>query len=157
MLPVLVTTAPRLRSPRMRCFLIFVGALMLALASAAHAGDRIDDSVAEVMTKRRIPGMAIAVIQNGKLIKAQGYGYADLERHKPVTSETVFQLASVTKQFVAAGVMILVQDGRVRTDAPIATYLDNLPAAWSGVTVRHLLTHTSGIENYLASPGAAKA
>ena len=53
----------------MRCFLIFVGALMLALASAAHAGDRIDDYVFEVMTKRRIPGMAIAVIQNGKLVK----------------------------------------------------------------------------------------
>ena len=80
-----------------------------------------------------------------------------MNRHQPVTSETVFQLASVTKQFVAAGVMILVQDGRVATDTPIATYLDNLPAAWSGVTVRHLLTHTSGIENYLASPAAATA
>src|SRR5271166_6617147 len=123
--------------PRMRCFLICVGAL--TLASAAHAGDRVDNYIAEEISKRHIPGMAIAVTRSGKLVKAQGYGYADLKSHRPVTSQTVFQLASVTKQFVAAGIMLLVQDAKVATDAPLAAYLDNLPAAWSGITVRHLL------------------
>ena len=141
-----------------RTFLQLAGAAIAAQALsdvAAAQADRVDGLISKQMTNRRVPGLAIAVIQNDKMVKAQGYGYADLQHQKPATSQTVFQLASVTKQFVASGVMLLVQDGKISTGAPIADYLNNLPRAWNRITVRHLLTHTSGIEDYLSSTAAA--
>lgn len=94
------------------------------------------------------PGGAVMVIQNGEIVHQNGYGLADVENGSPITTDTVFHLGSVGKQFTALGVMLLAEQGLVEYDAPLKTYLPEL--AWTGddVTVRTLLHHTSGIMGY---------
>jgi len=118
--------------------------IVLSLISAARA-DQVDDYIRQAMKKSRIPGLALAVVKEGKVIKAQGYGVANLETDTPVTPETVFELASITKSFTATGIMLLVEDGKVGLDEKISKYLENTPDSWKNITVRHLLTHTSGL------------
>jgi D-alanyl-D-alanine carboxypeptidase len=105
----------------------------------------VDDYLMAEMAKRRIPGLALAVVQRGEVVKLQGYGIANLEWDIPVTPDTVFELASVTKQFTATAIMRLVEEGKIRLEEPISRYLADTPATWSGITVRHLLTHTAGL------------
>ncbi|HEX9287595.1 MAG TPA: serine hydrolase domain-containing protein, partial [Thermoanaerobaculia bacterium] len=98
------------------------------------------------MSKRRIPGLSLAVVEGGRLRKARGYGLADIELRVPATPDTVYQIGSMTKQFTAAGIMLLLQAGKTSLGDTIHKYLPDLPVAWRGVTLRHLLTHTSGIK-----------
>jgi len=132
--------------------LLLVVALFLWYGSvSSFAGAQttpIDEYIKVEMEKRRIPGLALAVIQHGAVIKMQGYGLANVELDVPVTPDTVFELASVTKQFTATAIMLLVEEGKVGLDDPIRHYLSKTPDTWQGITVRHLLTHTAG----LASP-----
>lgn len=93
-------------------------------------------------------GCAVAVIHDGQVIYARGYGMADLEHGVPITPGTVFSLASVSKQFTAAAVMLLVEQGKVRLDDEIRTYLPELPRYARGIQVRHLIHHTSGLRDY---------
>jgi CubicO group peptidase (beta-lactamase class C family) len=93
-------------------------------------------------------GCAVAVIHDGHIIYSRGYGMADLEHGAPITPRTVFSLASVSKQFTAAAVMLLVEQGKVRLDDDIRKYLPELPDYARGVRVRHLLHHTSGLRDY---------
>ena len=106
--------------------------------------DEVDDYIKAEMEKRQIPGLALAVVKSGKLIKAKGYGLANLELDVPVTPDSVFELASVTKSFTATAIMMLVEEGKVALDDKISKYLINAPYTWRGITVRHLLTHTAG-------------
>ena len=99
---------------------------------------------------QRIPGVAVAIVQKGKVVKSQGYGYANVEHAVPVTAETMFQSGSVCKQFTSALVMMLVEDGQVALDASVRDYLTDAPESWQAIKIRHLLTHTSGIPDYLA-------
>ena len=78
----------------------------------------------------------------------EGYGLASVEFNVPATPETVFEIGSVSKQITAAAVMLLVEDGKINLDEKISKYLPNTPEAWKDVTVRHLLTHTSGVKSY---------
>lgn len=126
--------------------------VLLAAVSFAHA-DALDDRIRSIMAERHIPGAAVAVVQNGKVVRMKGYGVATLEFNVPVTTETVFEIGSVSKQMTAAGIMLLVQDGKVLLDEKISKYLPNTPEAWSSVTVRHLLTHTSGVKSYSSLDG----
>jgi len=119
-------------------------ALCLILVSTARA-DQVDDYIRNAMQKRRIPGLALAVVKEGKVIKAQGYGVANLETETPVTPETVFELASITKTFTATGIMLLVEEHKVGLDEKISKYLEKTPESWKNISVRHLLTHTSGL------------
>lgn len=105
------------------------------------------------MAERHIPGAAVAVVKNGRVVRMKGYGVASLEFGVPVTTETVFEIGSVSKQMTAAGIMLLVQDGKVNLYERISKYLPNTPEAWKDVTVRHLLTHTSGIKSYTGLDG----
>jgi len=113
--------------------------------SATATRDTVDHFLAAEMSRRHIPGMSLAVVRAGKVIKAQGYGTADLEHQIPVTPETVFKIGSVSKQFFATGIMVLAQDGRLTLDDSIAKYFAGVPESWRGITLRHFLTHTSGI------------
>ena len=110
--------------------------------------DTIDRFVRNEMERQQIPGVALAVVKHGKIVKVNGYGLANVEHSVPVMPDTVFQSGSVGKQFTAAGVLLLAEEGRVGLDEPIARYLTNAPSAWQRITVRHLLTHTSGIPDY---------
>jgi CubicO group peptidase (beta-lactamase class C family) len=125
-------------------------AVCLALTCPA---DPVDEAVASAMGKLQIPGLALKITQPGKETKTAAYGFANLELGVPVTPETVFEIGSVTKQFTAACIMLLVEQGKISLDDPINRYLQNTPASWNGITIRHLLTHTSGIKNYTALDG----
>lgn len=115
--------------------------------------DEIDRYVESRLKRDKVPGASIAVARNGKVIKARGYGLADVEHNVHATEATVYQWASVTKQFTAAAIVLLAEDGKLRLDDLAARYYTNAPAGWSNVTVRHLLTHTSGIKSYTSLPG----
>jgi CubicO group peptidase (beta-lactamase class C family) len=119
--------------------------LLACLVPCAARADAVDDYVQVRMTARHIPGLAVAVLRDGKPIKIRGYGAANVELEAPVTPDTVFPIASVTKQFVAAAVLLLEQDGKLAVDDRIGAYLDNAPEAWTQITIRQLLNHTSGI------------
>src|SRR5215471_16177 len=119
--------------------------LLLSLQTAAVRADKVDDYVKAQMQKQRIPGLSLAVVKEGKVIKAEGYGLANVEHNVPARPETVYKIASVSKQFIATGIMLLVQEGKIGLDDKVGKYLDGTPESWNGVTIRRLLTHTSGI------------
>src|SRR5579862_8164798 len=132
---------------------ILVGlGLSLVAARVVWAGQELDGRVDTVvgadMREQQIPGLELAVLRNGKLVKAKGYGLANVELDVAVKPETVFQTGSVGKQFAATAVMMLVEEGKVGLDDKLSKYLAGTPAAWKDVTVRNLLTHTSGIADY---------
>ncbi|MEJ7848774.1 MAG: serine hydrolase domain-containing protein [Pyrinomonadaceae bacterium] len=133
-----------------RSILLFT---ILFLFSAPANADVIDDLVRSQLIERHIPGAAVAVVKNGRVVKMKGYGLASVEFNVPVTTETVFEIGSVSKQMTAAGIMLLVEDGKVNLDEKISKYLPNTPEAWKNVSVRNLLTHTSGIKNYSSLDG----
>ncbi len=110
--------------------------------------DALDSFVADEMARQRIPGCGIALLHRGEPVKVRGYGLANLEHDVAATSATIFQSGSMGKQFTAALVMLLVEDGRLRLDESIATYLPTTPAALRAITIRHLLNHTSGLADY---------
>ncbi len=93
------------------------------------------------------------MIRDGKCIKRAGYGLANLEWQTRVTPETVFEIGSISKQFTAAGILLLAQEGRLSVDDKLSSHLTNTPESWKNVTLRHLLTHTSGIRNYTSLDG----
>jgi CubicO group peptidase (beta-lactamase class C family) len=126
--------------------------MALALAGRA-AADPVDRAIEADMQKHPIPGLALEIIRNGKCIKRAGYGLANLEWRTRVTPETVFEIGSVTKQFTAAGILLLAQDGKLSIDDPVSRYLKGAPESWKDITLRHLLTHTSGIKNYTTLDG----
>ncbi len=131
-----------------------VCAASVLFALAFHAcADQTDDFVRQQMQEHRIPGAALRVIRNGKEIKTATYGLADVEQEVPVKPETVFEIGSITKQFTAAGILLLAQDGKLSVDDRISVHLQNVPQTWTNITIRHLLSHTSGIKNYTGLPG----
>ncbi len=96
------------------------------------------------------PGVAIAVVKDGELVHSEGYGVANLEWDCPIQPDTVFRLASITKQFTATAIMLLEQQGKLRLDDSITTYLPDFPTYGRTITITHLLNHTSGIRSYTA-------
>ncbi len=96
-----------------------------------------------------MPGCAVAVAQKGELLYAAGYGFANLDYDIPITPDTVFDVASVTKQFVAASINMLALDGKLSLDDDVRTWLPELPEYEQAVTLRHMLYHTSGFRDYL--------
>src|SRR5262245_2589779 len=127
-----------------RCPLVFVCFLSLTLPASTSA-DEVDQIVQTAMARQAVPGAAVAVVKNGQVIKTGAYGLANIELQVPVKTDTVFQLCSITKEFVATGIMMLAGEGKVKLDDPVSLYLVGTPPAWKEVAVRHLLTHTSGI------------
>ena len=119
--------------------------LVLLVTAAPASADKVDDYIKQRMRKRQIPGLSLAVIKDGKLIKAEGYGLANVETKTPATPQTVYKIASISKPFLAAGIVLLVQDGKLRLDDKLSQYLDNSPGSWKDITIRHLLTHTAGL------------
>jgi CubicO group peptidase (beta-lactamase class C family) len=103
---------------------------------------------------RRLVTKTCDVVKDGRLIKSQGYGLANVELKVRATPDTVYQIASSSKQFTAAPIMLLVEDGKISLDT-INKYLPDLPVTWRGATVRQLLTHTSGIRDYSELADAA--
>ena len=95
-----------------------------------------------------VPGASVLVLRDGEPIVRAGYGLANVETHTPATATTNYRLASVTKQFTAASILLLAEDGRLKLDDRVRKWLPSLPKAADPVTIRHLLTHTSGLIDY---------
>ena len=134
-------------APMVRLIALLFLTLFLAPLQARQA-DAIDTIVREEMAAQRVPGMAVAVIRRGEIVKAQGYGLANVEHNVAVTDETIFQSGSVGKQFTATAVMLQVEDGKLALTDPLIRFFPNGPETWKQITIRHLLTHTSGIPDY---------
>ena len=97
------------------------------------------------MREQHIPGIGLAVVRNGKIAKANGYGMANVEVRTPVSPKTIFEAGSISKQFTATAIMVLAEEGKLDLDDSIAKYLPEASSEQKAVTIRHLLTHTSGI------------
>ncbi len=111
---------------------------------------RIEGVVREEMARQKIPGVSVAVVRAGTVVVTRGFGYANLEHLVPVTPDTVFQSGSVGKQFTATLVMMLVEQGRIALDDSVVKYFPEATEPWRAVTIRRLLTHTSGMTDYPA-------
>lgn len=95
-----------------------------------------------------VPGASVLVIENGKSVVSRSYGLADLEAHVAAKPQTNYRLASVSKQFTAASILLLAQDGKLNLDDPLRKWLPSLPASADAITLKHLLTHTAGLIDY---------
>lgn len=115
---------------------------------ASASADKVDTYLKEQMTKGHIPGLAVAVVRDGTVVKSSTYGYSDLEYKNPVRRDTVFEVGAITKEFTATGILKLAEARRLSLDDKIASYLSDAPVAWSDITVRQLLNHTSGIKSF---------
>jgi CubicO group peptidase (beta-lactamase class C family) len=114
------------------------------VCNIVHA-DEIDDFIQAKMTEKRIPGMQLAVVRNNEIVKTASYGFSSLQHSVSVDKDTVFPIASITKGFVGVAIMQLVEQGKIELSEEISSYLPDLPKQWQSVTVRQLLTHTSGL------------
>ncbi len=150
-------------TPDKRIFLIWVIALVLITAVAlaidlpvAKSGDLaglqeyLDQAIPESMKRHNIAGAAVGLVHNGEIVYLKGYGFADSAKEVPVTENTLFQAASISKSLTAWGIMNLVEEGKLDLDEPVSAYLSRwkLPPSRydaNGVTIRRLLSHTSGI------------
>ncbi len=125
--------------------------------TAPDAPDAIDKYIAHEMARQHIPGLALGIYVNGRIVRAQGYGLSNVELDVPVKSATIFQSGSVGKQFTSAAIMMLVEEGKIGLDDSLPKYLPDAPPTWRGITIRELLSHTSGLSEYasdsLTGPG----
>jgi CubicO group peptidase (beta-lactamase class C family) len=130
----------------MAAYVLGIG-LLLCVSLTVWAADRVDDIVNAELKRQGVPGASVAIVREGTIVKAEGYGLANAELNVGATPQTVYQIGSVSKQFIAAGIMLLVQDGKLSLEDKASKYLAATPVAWQAITIRHLLTHTAGIVN----------
>jgi CubicO group peptidase (beta-lactamase class C family) len=123
--------------------------LALLLTVVAARADQIDEYLRAEMARQHVAGLAVAIVRDGRVVKLQGYGTANLEWDAPVTPDTAFQLASTTKVMTGVALMTLVEEGRISLDDPVSKYIADAPESWAGITVRHLATHSSGLADDL--------
>ena len=116
--------------------------------AAAEIGDEVTRYVSAEMQRQKIPGLALLVARDGKPVRVEGFGLANVELNVPVRPETLFQSGSVGKQFTATAVMMLVEAGKIGLDDPLTKYFPQGPSWWNQVTIRELLSHTAGFTDY---------
>jgi CubicO group peptidase (beta-lactamase class C family) len=129
----------------------FLALVSYGVAVHAQTAADVDRVVQKLVDGKKVPAVGVVVVRDGKIILAKGYGMADIEGTMAANENTAFQIASVTKQFTAAGIMLLVEEGKIKLDDPLRAYLTDVPTKWGGVTIRQLLNQTSGIPNYTAT------
>jgi len=140
-------------APRISASLIAAVCLLLVAAKdSAAQNSGVDSSVTDYvkteMQRQHIPGLALLVARDGRTVRAEGFGLANVELEVPVKPETIFQSGSVGKQFTATAVMMLVEEGRISLDDSLTRFFPDAPPAWKEVTVRELLSHTAGFGDY---------
>ncbi|WP_426731799.1 serine hydrolase domain-containing protein [Myxococcus faecalis] len=130
-------------------FGVILGVLLAAGPALAQGAlrERIDAFVQAEQKRQGVVGLAVGVVHQGRVVLAKGYGSADLEHRVPVGTDTLFQSGSVGKMFTAMAVMAQVEAGKLSLSDSITQHFPDAPASWAPITVRHLLTHTSGIQD----------
>jgi CubicO group peptidase (beta-lactamase class C family) len=114
-----------------------------------EAISRVDELLTQMTRDGTFTG-SVLIAQDGKVFLSKGYGFADRVQGIPNVPQTRFHLSSMTKQFTAMAIMILESQGKLSVEDPICTYIADCPAAWQGITIHHLLTHTSGLSRELS-------
>jgi CubicO group peptidase (beta-lactamase class C family) len=139
-----------MKNTRKNSYFFFLVSFLLLTGTAAYAQEDKTADVDKIFSalKPDEPGCAVAVSHNGKLVASRAYGSADLERNVPLTPDTIFDAGSVVKQFVAASVLLLVEDGRLSLTEDIRKYIPELPDTGHKITLDHLMTHTSGVRDW---------
>lgn len=130
-----------------RCFFAFSFSSLLLIYCSSPLKKEVD-SLFSIYAGKNVPGAALLIIKDGKPLLKKCYGMADVERQIPVTEQTNFRLASVTKQFTAMCIMMLVERGKLSYDQPLTEIFPNFPCYGKTITIRHLLNHTSGLFDY---------
>lgn len=131
------------------CSLLCVAVAQLQSATNSMGSDKIDGILTSAGLKStNIPGAAVLVVKDGKIVFERGYGVTELRSPSKIDERTNFRLASVTKQFTAMAIMLLVRDGKLRYDEPLTAIFPDFPAYGRAITIRMLLNHTSGLEDY---------
>jgi len=125
--------------------LFLIAAIINLQLNAQSISEKVDSAVTKAMNERHISGVSLAVIVDGVPVKIKGYGFANIEHGVAVNPETIFQSGSIGKQFTATAIMQLMEERKLKLDDKITTYFAGSPASWKAITIRHLLTHTSGI------------
>ncbi len=125
--------------------IICVSIILLSFNKGFSQKDSIDTFIVSQMEYRKIPGLQLAVVKNNRIVKMTSYGLANIEDSIVVDNETVFSINSITKAFVGIAVMQLVEQDKLGLNAVISTYLSDLPDTWKSLTLKQLLTHTSGL------------
>ena len=129
--------------------LALVVAAQSALAQTTETVATLKQTVEQAFPSLRTPGLSVAAAAKGEILWAKGFGFSDLENKKPATSKTIYRYASISKPIAATAVMQLVEQGKVSLDVPIQRYVPTFPVKPEGeITLRHLMTHTSGIRHY---------
>jgi len=132
-------------------FPLAIGAALLVAAPLLHGADAIDAQVDQIFARwntSATPGCAVGAAVNGAPVVAKGYGMADLEHDVKISPDSIFEAGSVSKQFTAAAILLLARDGKLSIDDPVRTYIPELPEYPQPVTIRHMLTHTSGLRDW---------
>ncbi|HEV2320625.1 MAG TPA: serine hydrolase domain-containing protein [Verrucomicrobiae bacterium] len=125
-----------------------VAALMVIVLIRRAYADDLGDLINKQMDAHHVPGVACLVWKDGQIVNNFYGGQANLEWNTPVGPETVFEIGSISKQFAAASILLLAQQGKLSVNDNISKYLTNTPPAWANIKIRHLLSHTSGIHSY---------
>ncbi|MCU1232428.1 MAG: beta-lactamase [Candidatus Solibacter sp.] len=125
----------------------------LLSVSCAAAQNAAVDKIFSALDKKDSPGCALTVMREGKVIYSRGYGMADLDHDIPISAGSVFHVASISKQFTAASILMLAEDGKLSIDDDVHKYIPELPNFGAKITLRHLLTHTSGMRDQWAMLG----
>ena len=116
---------------------------------------KVERYIARQMKLMRIPGLAVGIYNRGGIMLAKGYGVGDLDNKVPVKPKTIFCLASMGKQFVSAAIMILVEEGKLNLNDGLAKYFTGAPQSWRLIKIKHMLSHTSGLDEYENDSGLA--
>ena len=123
-----------------------------AVETDAALGDRMDAAARGALREIRAAGFSVAVVRHGQPVLAKGYGYADLAERVPASASTIYRLASITKQFTAAAILHLAEEGKLSLEDRISEYLPDYPTAGRLITIRNLLSHTSGLSDVAVIP-----
>lgn len=134
----------KLTSNSKSSFFLYLVAIFFPITLNAQSGG-IDSFIHREMKERRIPGLQLAVVKQGKIIELKSYGIAEVSNQVPVTDQSIFAINSCTKAFTGVAVMQLVEEGKLNLDHPISNYIEELPEDWRKVTIKQLLTHVSGL------------
>lgn len=125
---------------------MILGSLFLTLATLP--ADSIDTYVEAEMTRQHIPGLTLLVVKDGKTIKEKAYGVSDTDSKRAVKINDRFDMGSIGKTFTATMIMQLVEQGKISLDKPVRDFLPDFPEKWKDITVRHLISHQSGLPDY---------
>src|SRR5688572_2813550 len=125
-------------NPSTRAAVLFAIYILATPCLAQDRTDAVDAYIQSEMSQAKIPGVSVAVIKDGSVVLAKGYGLANIEHQVPVKPETIFQSGSTGKQFTSTLVMMLVEEGKIALEDNLGKFFSDAPEAWRNITIRHL-------------------